>query len=382
MKPTKNRSLSFSNGGRSMKTHGRRRPALFALTAFAAMSALSTSGLAAWTEAPHAPLPIIGTLGGPVLATARVVPLYYAADPLAADLASYYAKLAKSTYLAKALAGYGVKSVTIAPAIALADPPPLSALDVDIAASIAAEIDAGTIPASDVNTMYQIIYPSTTQVLSGGLYGEAIPTCDPLSFEGYLASGTAVPIGIVPVCQGELPGETDIQTDTIASAGNIANVLTDPLSIDDPAYADPSWNGSGWEAVVGNMVGFLCQDPEGEWTTTPADLGFTVPEIWSNAAAAAGSNPCRSYSDRSAPYFNAAPEIQGGIAAYPGEIMKGILVPATGGSVTVPVRLFSDGPTRAWSLSAKERTDLDNQSPPPLPFRSIARRGRTETFAS
>src|SRR6202034_4054686 len=92
--------------------------------------------------------------------------------------------------------------------------------------------------------------------------------------------------------------------------------------------------------------------------------------VWSNPAAAGGHDPCPDYAGgrgREA-YFNAAPDIFGGTSVFAGFVVKGIILPPTGGSITIPVRLFSDGSMGDWTLSAAERLDLDGEPAPVLSF--------------
>jgi hypothetical protein len=347
--------------------------ALLLLAAVAA-SAMSSARLEARAgdvpagQAPHAPLPILGSEGGPVLATSKVVPIYYAADPLASDLSGYFAKLATSGYLARAVAGYGVRSLTIAPPVALADPVPPAVADTDIATWLVSEIASGALPAAGASTVYQIVYPAATEVSASSYGGASYPTCSPFNEEAYPASGVPIPFGVVPLCEGFLPSMTDLESDTYGSTGNVASTVTNPYPYDAPAFGEPSWSGSGWSLFTGTQAGTLCSGLLTERTTTPLDLGYLAATIWSNQAARAGRNPCPDYSGAREAYFNAAPDIEGGTNINQFLVAKGLVLPVTGGSVTVPVRLFSDGPTGEWSISASERLDLDGQPAPVLTF--------------
>ena len=75
------------------------------LLAAASLSTFLAEGPALAAKAAHAPLPILGSEGGPVLTTPRVVPVYYSADPLAGDLGAFYGRRAArpSRYLPSAL---------------------------------------------------------------------------------------------------------------------------------------------------------------------------------------------------------------------------------------------------------------------------------------
>jgi len=85
----------------------------------------------------------------------------------------------------------------------------------------------------------------------------------------------------------------------------------------------------------------------------PDDLGFTVQRAWSNAAAAAGKNPCVPAPSGS-PYFNVLPVFTENVAIQsPGwsSSTKGVHVPV-GESRTVDLALFSDRATKEWEVFA------------------------------
>jgi hypothetical protein len=89
----------------------------------------------------------------------------------------------------------------------------------------------------------------------------------------------------------------------------------------------------------------------------PPDLGSAVQRAWSNAAAAAGKNPCVPAPD-GVPYFNAAPVLEDEVpigstmwdAGWSGTT-KGARV-RVGESKTIEVDLFSDAPVAPWRVRA------------------------------
>jgi hypothetical protein len=354
---------------------------LVALGSLVALSVLFTGTEARanrYGQSSHAPLPLLGTDGGPILSTAKIVPIYYSADPLASDIAAYFAKLSTSAYVGRTVAQYGVTSLSVAPAIAISDAPPASIIDTDIASWLLAEIAAGALPAPDSTTAYQVVYPATTVVNQGGLYGYTYQSCQEYVFDATDSTGSDIPFGVVPLCEGFSAELTDIQSDTFQSTANIANVVTNADVIDAPAYQDPSWSGSAWGTYGGLSLGTMCGISPSESSTTPTDLGYLAARIWSNAGAAKGSDPCPTYDSvrGRVPYFNAAPDIEGGTVLPSIGVAKGLILPLSGGSVTIPVRLFADGEMGAWNLSATERTDLDGQSAAHLSFKFDQDRGR------
>ena len=69
--------------------------------------------------------------GGGMITAPRIVPILYAADPNAAALQDFAAKLGTSTYFKSVTAEYGVTGVTVAPPVVISDAPPATASDVD-----------------------------------------------------------------------------------------------------------------------------------------------------------------------------------------------------------------------------------------------------------
>jgi hypothetical protein len=332
--------------------------------------------------APHAPAPQIESDGGPVLATPLVVPVLYASDPLVVPLTDYFAKLGASGYLTQALAEYGVESVTIAPPVVLSDPPPASIGDFDMFYWLGGLIDAGTLPPADGNTTFHVVFPSTTQVITGQLYGEPKPTCAPGQFETYSSAGGIAGFSYVPRCEGSTFGMSDLDYETVRGAAAIADTIVNPFPFELPGQGlgDASWHGSGWASLNANTIydiyglGEMCLATAHEATLKPASIGYQVPRIWSNQGAATGHDMCRDPAAHGA-YFNAAPDIAGGTEFAIYNMVKGLALPP-GGRVTIPVRLFSDEPTGEWTLSAIERTDLAPDPDGVLSFSFDRARGR------
>ena len=322
-----------------------------------------TSWLVVGDSAPP-PAPQIESDGGPVLATARVVPVIYSADPLLAPLTDYFARLGTSGYLGSALGEYGVTGVTVTAPVVIGDAPPASMSDFDLYVWLWGLIDQGTLPAADGNTMFHVILPPQTQVIAGVLYGYSTPTCAPGTAETYSSAGGTAPFSYVPRCAGSTPGAGGVSDVTARGTQALVDALVNPFQWEAPAYGDPSWPGSGWSSLVAGSYGYLpayglgemCRGTLHDATMTPADLGYLVPRIWSNQAAATGHDPCADPAATGA-YFNAAPDIVGGTQFASSSFAKGVTIPV-GGKITLPVRLFSDGPTDDWTLSAVERTDL------------------------
>jgi hypothetical protein len=105
-------------------------------------------------------------------------------------------------------------------------------------------------------------------------------------------------------------------------------------------------------------VGDLCEnDPRSFFK--PAGYPFYVQRSWSNLAALGQHDPCVPALDSSV-YFNTMPELPDSVGTnFTVEDTKGVKIPV-GGTRTIMVQLYADGPTDAWTLSAR---DASGESP-------------------
>jgi hypothetical protein len=310
--------------------------------------------------APHAPAPIVENPGGGPVATApRIVPVFFSSDPLLSDLETYYSKLGTSTYLASGLAEYGISKPTVTAPLVRTDAPP-PAID-DVAASnwLLGEITSGALPAPDGNTVYSLVFPDDTQVTAGNLgpYPYPYPLCGSTSEATQTGDGALVPFVLSTVCEGQTGSLTDIESETDWQSYALVAAIMSPGWQLDPGYSDVSWSGSAWSFFAAPYVSTLCSAYlYGNAVQTPSDLGYLVQVLWSNERARNGHDPCPVPSPAPGTYFNAAPEITGTSLGFYG-MVKGIILPP-GGTVTFPVRLFSDGAIAPWTLGSAERVDI------------------------
>jgi hypothetical protein len=82
----------------------------------------------------------------------------------------------------------------------------------------------------------------------------------------------------------------------------------------------------------------------------PADIGYAVQRLWSNASAAAGHHPCV---PAPALYFIAQPVLPDSATVtgnYGTKATRAVTVPL-GKSKTVPLELSSDGPSAPWTVT-------------------------------
>src|SRR5262249_18976878 len=152
----------------------------------------------------------------------------------------------------------------------------------------------GVVPPADGNTSYHLILPATTQVLAGQIYGLPTPSCTPSMLETYSSAGDPAPFSYVPRCGGATIGLSDLDFVTARGTEAMIDTLVNPFPWDRPAYAEASWRGSGWALLTSSApagypvigLGEMCHGTRSDATSQPADIGFVVPRIWSNGAAA------------------------------------------------------------------------------------------------
>jgi hypothetical protein len=324
-------------------------------------AAQATTGAAShpWPlMAPHArPAQLQNLGGGAVLKAPRVVPIVFASDPLLPELKDFYTKLGASNYLPSALGEYGVGKPTILPPVVRSDAAPAATDDFEASYWILDQIAAGALPAEDGNTVYSMIFPAGTTLIGGqvSLY-TAFQVCGAIPETATANDGTLVPFTVSGLCGPNSMGLSDADFNAYGQVQALAAAFTDPGSWISPGFNNISWSGSVLSELASPWVGTLCQPFAHESAfITPPDLGYAAPRLWSNRAALQGHDPCDAASTSPRVHFNAAPDL-GGTAAYYG-MVQGVIVPP-GGQTTIPVRLFSDGPTAPWTLAAAVRADL------------------------
>jgi hypothetical protein len=136
-----------------------------------------------------------------------------------------------------------------------------------------------------------------------------------------------------------------------AATHEIAEAMTDPYPgavLLPKAYDGVDADHYPWEVALNNENGDLCQLDPGSFVRFP-DFPFTVQRTWSNAAAAAGHDPCAPALPEQ-PYFNAAP-VLAEIVTVNGHTTTGVKL-GVGESKTIDVQLFSDAPTDPWVVDA------------------------------
>ncbi len=306
--------------------------------------------------APHPAPPTIGSAGGAVLATPKIVPIFFSTDTQAAQILASTKELPGSAYWNVA-SEYGVGPVTVGEAITVTDPPPANVAAEDIPTWIVSMLD-GTHAAwgtPDPNAIYTVFYPSGTQMDGacteyGGYHSDI------------LAGSVEIAYAVLPRCPG------GVGTAFFAATHEWLEAATDPHPMADRAFFKPDAAHLAWLTFPGSELGDMCDLDTSAEANAP-EISRPVQSLWSNASAAAGHDPCVPAS--SAPYFNAAPVLPDQVGIH-FDYDFGFGYHATtqglklrvGESRTIEVDLFSDQKTSGpWSVEARDGTFAPGAEP-------------------
>jgi hypothetical protein len=296
--------------------------------------------------AAHYPMPQMRNLGGPVLATPRIVTVTFAGDAKRDDERAFDDGLPSTSWWAAVTRGWGIGTPAPGKHAELPDTVSGKTLDdrKDLQPMIAGWIASGALPAPDAGTVYVLFFPASTTITEPfgtscaqdkGFYGYH----DALSLALADGGATLLPDG----------GGTNVAYAVIASCGvpfapvvshEIIEALTDPHPSGTrtwSGYADAWWGPGLWEvADVCNLR------PPVMWGNNQ------LSRAWVNAAAAASEDGCQPADPGQVYYGTAVPTdvIQGlpdpgGGASYD---CDGYLVVPRGQTRTVDAVFFSTAP--------------------------------------
>jgi hypothetical protein len=334
--------------------------------------------------------PQVVSLGGPVMASPKIVPIFFATDDpsTTAKIADFVAKVGQTKYWLANVAEYGGGAATGLPPIQLtsADNPPATFDDSSIQLWLANKLNSNdpAFPAPDENTLYALFYPPGVTITLGGTptptgdggveggasdagtdtgggggggFGGVESSCT--DFGGYHENitldsahgGAYASLAVIPRCAtfGMLTG-----LDVITGAGSheFIEAATDPQPYAIPAYVQIDTPHEYWERVLGGgEVCDMCAQFPSSFTKF-SELPYTVQRCWSNKAEKAGTDPCVPETTGEV-YFNAYPELGNVTSSVEGmtTTVLGVDIPV-GSSKVVTLDLFSDGPTQPWTVSA------------------------------
>jgi hypothetical protein len=294
-------------------------------------------------EAPHLAAPQAQTLGGPVLAHPTVVPVLFAGDPFVDSLTQFHAALPTASYWHTTTAEYGVGALSTLPAIVSTDAPPTS--DDELQAWLRANADGSHPgwPRASADTIYAVFLPD----------GAALTLGDGTSckvFEGYHsettdAVGGSLLYAVVARCIPSVDTKISLDRVTGTASHEYVEAATDPHPFTAPAYLGIDADDYVWSIAPGVELGDLCENR----ATAVEDLvaGFAAQRTWSNAAAAAGDDPCVPAAPGSV-YIAATPQALDDVDVLPADggapvRTKGLAIPV-GETRTIGLALWSTGP--------------------------------------
>ena len=299
---------------------------------------------------PHPAPPQVRNQQGPVIATPRVVPVFFANDAYQSQVEDFLGKLAGSSYWTATTSEYGVGALTVAPSIVTTDAPPQT-IDTSGIETFLAKQTAGP------NDVFAVFYPSSTTI-SDPLFGASCTDFNGFHYQGI--KNASLVYAVIPRCAsaGALKGFDAISA---SLSHELVEAVTDPFLATAPAWAFTDVDHLIWSFVPGAEVADMCDlEPQ---SFQPIVGSYFVQRSWSNAAALAGHDPC--VPALAQPYFVAAPVLtakqqitfQSQVATT-----NGIKL-ALGETQTIAVQLFSDAPTSDWTVDA-----IDVAQPPGFTF--------------
>jgi hypothetical protein len=311
--------------------------------------------------AKHSKPPSVVSYNGPVLASPKIVPVFFADydATLAGQVADFDSKVGATQYWAANVTEYGVGPATSAAAIMLTETAPPSTDDMGIQTWLAGKLngDDPAWPAADANTLYSLHYPESTTITSGN-------TSSCVDFGGYhsninldAAHGSlAVAYAVIPSCSNfDMMTLEDATTAT--ESHELVEAVTDPYPMTTPAYTTVDDGHFYWTRILGGgEIGDMCAQFASSYTVFPELPGYLVQRSWSNVAANAGHDPCVPALPGSV-YFNTAPVLPDTITASMfGQMvsLKGVKIPV-GTSKVVELDLFSEAKTSGpWTVTVKD----------------------------
>ena len=304
-------------------------------------------------------LPVVVNSGGPVLAAPRVQAIYFPGFAYQADVDTFLSRLPGSTYWPTVVSEYGVGALTVLPGHVSSIPAGDAIVDTTIEGLLGqvmtADADALGAPSSD--TIYVLLFSAGTAITAQGavMCKDGAPSGyhTEFSIAGVRVAGVVIPSCPMYVGDTSLSGAS-VLTPTISH--EIVETTTDPFTSTAPAYFDVDQRHAIWSvAITGGEVADLCENETPD-LVTPADIGYPVQRIWSNAAADAGTSPCVPV-PAGETYFVAVPSLPNLVTVKRDN--QSFTIPAlnaaVGAAAMVNVSLRSEGgAVRTWVVGAIE----------------------------
>ncbi|HEY2515660.1 MAG TPA: hypothetical protein VGI39_32550 [Polyangiaceae bacterium] len=345
----------------------------------------------AFVQAPHPHLPLVLNQGGPVVTKPLLMSVTFRGSytDRVSDLDEFVKTFGGQPYW-KAARQYGVSAPHARAAVHLADEAPGAIDDAGIQAFLAAKFAAPDAPlgAPSADSLIVLFFPSATTITA-----PAGASC--VSFDAYHGSAPitvngqsiVVPYAVVPECLKPTQGLSVRDSVTASASHEILEASTDPRVGEASAFSGTGINTGNfdpyavWAYGVEGDLSFLelsdmCERGDSS-IFTPPHFPFAVQRFWSNEAVLAGHDPCTPTRPADKRYFAAVPVFDPDFAVHEAETppvylpvvtitdgfgstpfpfqTQGVKIPV-GGSATIPVALFSDGPVGDWTVSAADET--------------------------
>ncbi|HVR62351.1 MAG TPA: hypothetical protein VMU50_10655 [Polyangia bacterium] len=242
-------------------------------------------------------LPSAVSLGGAVLSSPRVQPIFFPGFPYAADIDRFVTALSNSSYWTAIASEYGVGAISpLAGFVSTAMLPASAAIsDVQTALGEALQAMGAANPPLPVrsDTIYALFFdPQTTLSFMGTtLCGAGQPSG---FHDEWLFGNTPLPVVVIPTCATS-DADTNlrgVEALTPSFSHELLEAATDPYVRSAPAFVTIDSRHSLWaEALNGGELADLCEN-EVPSLVVPGDIGYPVQRTWSNAGASAGTGPC------------------------------------------------------------------------------------------
>jgi hypothetical protein len=206
----------------------------------------------------------------------------FADDPNRATLETFDRWLVtSSSWLDTVGSEYHVGHGSVLATIERTDRAPTASTTYYLEMMLGAAIDDGTLPSPGTNgdVIYVVHFPVTTSFNGGCSFegGDHSSARSPMGTPYRYAVALACPPGGSPALVGA----------ELATAHELIEVMTDPQPRESPAYAIS--HGSGGWSIYGGEVADLCS----QRSEIAHENGYSLPLVWSNRAAATGTqDPC------------------------------------------------------------------------------------------
>jgi hypothetical protein len=279
--------------------------------------------------------------GGPVIAHPALVPITFQDDPNRATLEAHAQWLASSSWLTQVGSEYGIGLGSILGTVPLSANAPTSLTDGQLRSMLAGWILAGTAPRPVDGTFDAVLYivylPSQTTITLTATGGPTLTSC--MDFGGYHEEmnldGIHASYAVVDACPSSSPGLTDLQDEEVAASHEIIEAATDRFPETAPAWTFTQNTVVPW-LLIGAELGDLCAEPRQIYHQSQ----YYAQRIWSNAAAATGTeDPCAPQ-DPASPYYGVSTDATA-------------VSVAAGGQVNFTLVGWSTAPVGTWGLGAQ-----------------------------